>query len=158
MRWTITSYVEPPHVRESQSQASSKKNKKSVGIKEAQRIVEDDSSSDGSCEGEPLSLAEDVKRELAYRNASWHSMRLCRPPFMYGQCNRAMYLWCIYCDGCIHCLVGVECLPRRFKDRDEVKWVVQKWEKEVQAETILHPTPSMNVGGSSAFVASCAEA
>ena len=33
---------------------------------------------------------------------------------------------------------------RRFKDRDEVKWVLQKWEKEVDAETILHPTPSVN--------------
>ena len=71
---------------------------------------------------------------------------------MCGQCNRAVYLWCINCDGCIHCLVGVECLARRFKDTDEVKWVLQKWEKEVQAETILHPTPSMNVDGSSASV------
>ena len=56
-------------------------------------------------------------------------------------------------DGCIHCLVGVECLARRFKDRDEVKWVLQKWEKEVQVESILHPTPSMNLDGSSASVA-----
>ena len=56
---------------------------------------------------------------------------LYRPPFTCGQCNRAVYLWCIFCDGCIHCLVGVECLARRFKDRDEVKWVLQKWEKEV---------------------------
>ena len=51
-----------------------------------------------------------------------------------------------YICGCIRCLVGV-------KDRDEVKWVLQKWEKEVQVETILHPTPSMNVDGSSASVA-----
>ena len=29
-------------------------------------------------------------------------------------------------------------------DRDEVKWELQKWEKEVDAETILHPTPSVN--------------
>ena len=94
-----------------------------------------------------------MKREFACGNAPWHSMRLYRPPFTCSQCNRAVYLWCIYCDGCIHCLVGVECLARRFKDRDEVKWVLQKWEKEVQVETILHPTPSMNVDGSSTFVA-----
>ena len=31
--------------------------------------------------------------------------------------------------------------------------MLQKWEKEVQVETILHPTPSMNVDGSSASVA-----
>ena len=27
--------------------------------------------------------------------------------------------------------------------------MLQKWEKEVQVETILHPTPYMNVDGSS---------
>ena len=31
--------------------------------------------------------------------------------------------------------------------------MLHKWEKEVQAETILHPTPSVNAGGSSASVA-----
>ena len=31
--------------------------------------------------------------------------------------------------------------------------MLQKWEKEVQVETILHPIPSMNVDGSSTFVA-----
>ena len=67
--------------------------------------------------------------------------------------KRAIYLWCIWCDGCIDCLVGVECLARRLKDRDEVKWVLQKSEKEVRAKTILHPTPFVNVDGSSAFVA-----
>ena len=82
-------------------------------------------------------------RKTPMEIASWHSMRLYRPPFTCGQCNRAVYLWCIY-DGCTHCLVGLECLARRFKDRDEVKWVLQKWEKEVDAETILHPTPSVN--------------
>ena len=48
----------------------------------------------------------------------------------------------------IHYLVGVECLARRFKERDELKWVLQKSEKEVQTETILPPTPLMNVDGS----------
>ena len=72
--------------------------------------------------------------------------------------NKPVFLCRIYCDGCIHCLVGAECLVQRFKDRDEVKWVPQKWEKEVQAKTILHPTPFVNVGGSNASVASCAEA
>ena len=150
MRRTVVSWVEPPHVRELKSQANPSQK---GGKKKAKRIVEDDSSSEGSCDGEPLSLAEEAKRELARGNASWHSMRLYRPRFTCGQCNRAVYLWCIYCDGCIHCLVGVECLARRFKDRDEVKWVLQKWEKVVQVESILHPTPSMNVDGSSAFVA-----
>ena len=119
-------------------------------------MVEDNSFSDGSCDGEPLSLAQDVKRELARENASWHSMRLYRPSYTCCQWGRAVYLWCIYRDGCIHCLVGVECLARWFKDRDKVKWVLQKWEKEVQVEPILHSTPNVNVGGSSASVASCA--
>ena len=111
------------------------------------------SSSEGSCDGQPLSLATEAQRELARGSALWHSMRLYRSPFTCGQCNRAVYLWCIFCDGCIHCLVGVECLARQFKDRDEVKWVLQKWEKEVYVESILHPTPSMHVDGSNTSVA-----
>ena len=109
---------------------------KEGGRKGAQRVVEDDSSSDTSCDGEPLSLGQDLKRELVRGNASCHSMRPYRPPFTCGQCNRSVYLRCIYCDGCIHCLVGLECLARRFKDRHEVRWVLQKWEKEVDAEPI----------------------
>ena len=150
MRRTVVSRVEPPHVRELKSQANPSKK---GGKKKAKRVVEDDSSGEGSCDGEPLSLAQEVKCELARVNASWHSMRLYRPPFTCGQCNRAVYLWCIFCDGCIHCLVGVVCLARRFKDRDEVTWVLQKWRKEVHVESILHPTPSMNVDGSSTSVA-----
>ena len=121
--------------------------------KKAKRVVEDDSSSERICDGETLSLAEEAKRDLARGNASWLSMCLYCPLFTCGQCNRAVYLWCICCDGCIHCLVGMECLARRFKDRDEVKWVLQKSEKEVQLESIVHPTPSTNVDGSSAYVA-----
>ena len=34
-----------------------------------------------------------------------------------------------------------------------MKWVLQKWEKEVHVESILHPIPSMNVDGSSTSVA-----
>ena len=147
VRWIDVSRVEPPHVRVCRQQTPPKK-----VAKKRPKVVEDDSSSDGSCDGEPLSLAEEVECELARGNALWHSMRLYLPPFTCGQCNRAVYLWCICCDGCVHCLVGVECLAQRFKDRDEVKWVLQKWEKGVQVETILHPSPSMNVDGSSASV------
>ena len=117
VRRTVVSRVEPPHVRELKSQANPSKK---GGTKKAKRVVEDDSSNKGSCDGEPLSLAKKAKCELVRGNASWHSMRLYRPPFTCGQCYRAVYLWCIFCDGCIHCLVGVECLARRFKDRDEV--------------------------------------
>ena len=155
VRRTVASCVEPPHVHELKSQASPSKKK---GNKRVQRVVEDESSSDSSCDGQPLSLAQDVKCELAQGHTSWHSMRLYRPPFTCGQCNKAVYLWCIFCDGCINCLVGLDCLARQFKDRDEVKWVLQKWEKKVDAETTLHPTPSMSVDASSTSVASCAEA
>ena len=137
-------------MRELKSQANPSKKK---WQKKAKRVFEDDSSSEGSYDGEPLSLAKEAKHELAPGNASWHSMRLYCPPFTRGQCNRAVYLCCIFCDGCIHCLVGVECLARRFKDRDEVKWVLQKWEKAVHVESILHPTPSMNMDGSNTSVA-----
>ena len=50
-------------------------------------VVDDDSSSDDSCDGERLSLAEDRKHVLARGNALWHSMRLYCPPFTCGQCS-----------------------------------------------------------------------
>ena len=103
VRWTIVSRVEPPHVHEFKSQANLSKKS---GKKKAKRVVEDDSSSGGSCDGEPLSLAEEVTCELARGNVSWHSMRLYRPLLTCGQCNRAVYLWCIYYDGCIHSLAA----------------------------------------------------
>ena len=70
---------------------------KRVAKKNIRKIVDEDSSSDCSCNREHLSLAEDVKRELARGNASWHAMRLYCPPFTCTQCT--VYLWCIYSDG-----------------------------------------------------------
>ena len=40
------------------------------------------------------------------------------------------------------CLEGEECVARRFKDRDESCWVLQKWEEEVEVGKILHPMQS----------------
>ena len=39
-------------------------------------------------------------------------------------------------------LEGEECVARKFKDRDESRWVLQKWEEEVGVGKILHPTQS----------------
>ena len=125
-------------MRELKSQA----NPSNKGAKEkGKRLVEDDSSTESSRDGEPLSLAKEGKHELARGNALWHLMRLYSPRCTFGQCNGAVYLWCIFCDRCIHCLVGVECLARRFKDRDQVKWVLQNWEMEVHVESIVYPPP-----------------
>ena len=40
------------------------------------------------------------------------------------------------------CLEGEECVARKFKDRDESRPVLQKWEEEVEVGKILHPTQS----------------
>ena len=40
------------------------------------------------------------------------------------------------------CLEGEECVAPKFKDRDESRWVLQKWEEEVEVGKILHPTQS----------------
>ena len=72
-----------------------------------------------------------MKCELARGNALWHSMRLYRPPSTCSECNEFAYLYCIYSDGCIHCWVGVECPAKWVKYKDEIKWVLQKWEEEV---------------------------
>ena len=58
VRRPAVSRVEPPHVRELKSQANPSKK---GGKKKAKRVVEDDSSSEGS---------RDAKRELARGNAS----------------------------------------------------------------------------------------
>ena len=73
VRRIVASRIEPPCVREFKFQASPPQK---GGKKKAQRVVEHNCSTDGSCDGEPLSLAQDVKRELARGNASWHSMRV----------------------------------------------------------------------------------
>ena len=89
-----------------------------------------------------LALAPVVKRELDRGSKRWHSMHLYRPPFTCGQCHWKVFLWCVYCEGCMWCLEGEECVARKFKDRDESRWVLQKWEKEVEVGKILHPTQS----------------
>ena len=40
------------------------------------------------------------------------------------------------------CLEGEECVTCKFKDRDESRWVLQKWEEEVEVGKILHTTQS----------------
>ena len=40
------------------------------------------------------------------------------------------------------CLEGEECAARKFKDRDEWQWILQKWEEEVEVGKILQPTQS----------------
>ena len=39
-------------------------------------------------------------------------------------------------------LEGDECVAREPKHRDESRWVLQKWEEEVEFGKILHPTQS----------------
>ena len=63
--------------------------------------------------------------------------------------HRKVFLWCVYCEGCIWCLEGEECAARKFKDKDESRWVLQKWEEEVQVGKILHPTRLSFFGGAS---------
>ena len=65
LSWPLALSGEPRHVRDFKSQASPYKN---GGQKKAQRVVEDDCFGDGSCAGEPLSLAQDSKQELARGN------------------------------------------------------------------------------------------
>ena len=60
-----------------------------------------------------------------------------------GQCLWAVFIWCVYCEGCIHYLEGEECLARNLKERDESRWVLHKWEEEVQVGKLLLPTPSV---------------
>ena len=40
------------------------------------------------------------------------------------------------------CLEGEECVACKFQDRDELRWVLQKWEEEFEVGKILHPTQS----------------
>ena len=69
-------------------------------------------------------------------------MHLYCPPFTCGQCYRKVFLWSVYFEGCMWCLGGEKCVARKFKDRDESRWVLQKWKEEVEGGKILHPTQS----------------
>ena len=44
------------------------------------------------------------------------------------------------------CLEGEECVARKCKDRDESRWVLQKWEEEVEVGKIFasHAIPCQN--------------
>ena len=73
VRRIVASRVEPPHeLRELKLQANPSKK---GGKQKAKRVVEHNSSSDRSCDGEPPSLAEEVKRELARGNYTVHLLR-----------------------------------------------------------------------------------
>ena len=145
VRRNVVTRVEAPHVRALKSQGGPQKKqaaKRSQESPDSNSDSDSNSSSDGSCDGESLALAPLVKRELDRGSKRWHSMHLYRPPFTCGQCHRKVFLWCVYCEGCMWCLEGEECVARKFKDRDESRWVLQKWEEEVEVGKILHPTQS----------------
>ena len=145
VRRTVVTRVEAPHVRALKSQGGPPKKKaakRSQELSDSNSDSDSNSSSDGSCDGESLALAPLVKRELDRGSKRWHSMPLYRPPFTCGQCHRKVFLWCVSCEGCMWCLEGEECVARKFKDRDESRWVLQKWEEEVEVGKILHPTQS----------------
>ena len=42
---------------------------------------------------------------------SWHCLNLFRPPYVCGQCHKAMYLWCMDCEGCGFCLPALVSCP-----------------------------------------------
>ena len=144
VRRIVVTRVEAPHVRALKSQGGHPKKKvakRSQELSESNCDSNCDSSSDGSCDGEPLALTP-LMKELDRGSKRWHSMHLYRPPFTCGQCHRKVFVWCVYCEGCMWCLEGKECATRKFTDRDELRWVLQKWEEEVEVGKILHPTQS----------------
>ena len=124
VRRTVVTRVEAPHLRAVKSQGGPKKKKAAKRSQELSDSNSDcdsvsDSSSDGSCDGETLAVAPLVKRELDCGSKRWHSVHLYRPPFTCGQCHQKVFFWCVYCEGCMWCLEGEECVARKFKGRDE---------------------------------------
>ena len=123
VRRTVVTRVEAPHVRALKSQGGPKKQKaakRSQELSDSNSDSDSNSSSDGNCDGESLALAPLVKRKLDRGSKRWHSMHLYRPPFTCGQCHRKVFLWCVYCERCMRCLEGEECVAGKFKDRDEL--------------------------------------
>ena len=71
---------------------------------------------------------------------NWHWLNLLWPPYVCGQCQKAMYPWCMHCEGCGFCLPTLECpVPGRAHPNTD-KWLFQKWCLEVDVEEVLTAT------------------
>ena len=71
---------------------------------------------------------------------SWHCLYLFQPPYVCGQCHKAVYLWCMHCEGCGFCLPTLVCPVRGRAHPDTDKWLFQKWCQEVDIEEVLTTT------------------
>ena len=84
LRRTVVTRVEAPHVRALKSQGGPPKKKKaakrSQELSNSNSDCDSHSSSDGSCDGDPLALAPLVKRELDCGNKRWRSPHLWAVP------------------------------------------------------------------------------
>ena len=69
---------------------------------------------------------------------NWHC--LFRPPYVCGQCHKAMYSWCMHCEGCGFCLPTLVCQVRGRAHPNTDKWPFQKWGQEVDVEEVLTAT------------------
>ena len=97
VRCTVVTHVEVPHVCALKSQGGPQKDK--VAKRSQELSNSSNSSSDGSSDGEPLACAPLVKRELECGSK---------------QCHRKIFLWSVYCEGCIWCLESEECAACKF--------------------------------------------
>ena len=63
-----------------------------------------------------------------------------RPPYVCGQCHKAVYLCCMHFEGCGFRLPTLECPVHGRAHTNIDKWLFQKWCHEVDVEEVLTAT------------------
>ena len=109
-------------------------------------------------------LTRSAEKELQSGRKTWHSLHLYRPPFQCGECNRAVFLWCKFCQGCGWCLTSVNCPGRGHTRSATDQWVLHKWAAEKGAAASLPrvqistptPTPTSTADETCASSPTCA--
>ena len=80
------------------------------------------------------------KGESTPHRKTWHDLNLFWPPWICGQFERKVYLWCMHGEGCGSCLTTVECPMRGRILADEDAWLYNNWKMEVDVDSLLQAT------------------
>ena len=63
---------------------------------------------DGEAESTTLAVPQKVDSMEVHRK-NWHCLNLFWPPYVCGQCHKAVYLWGMHCEGVGFCLLALVC-------------------------------------------------
>ena len=71
-------------------------------------------------------------------------LNLFGPPYVFGQCHKTLYLWCMHREGYGFCVYSLEFPVRGRAYPNTDKWLFQKWCQEVDVEEVFTTTSATN--------------